>query len=250
MESFHKSIWESCETEREWWQMIAVRISGRRACYTRPENKVERVSYPVITPSAAEGVLRSVYCKSQWFRWAISRIVVIRRGEWDTIQTNEIKPKTECDIDAADVRLQRRSRILRDVEYIVEALPVLRVERTDNHNATKHLNILRERLKAGASYRQPCLGQAEYFAEVTLTELGQNSPLSWTESLGWMQHSTLWHDEHNDNVKKDKDRKLPTHLFDLFEVKNGVIHVNRQDDVITRFEQAKALFMQGQEFGQ
>jgi len=55
MESFHKSIWDSYETEGEWWQMIAVRISGRRACYTRPENKVERMTCPVITPSAVQG---------------------------------------------------------------------------------------------------------------------------------------------------------------------------------------------------
>ena len=53
--AFQKSIWESCETESEWWKMIAVRISGRRACFTRPENKVERMTYPVITPSAAQG---------------------------------------------------------------------------------------------------------------------------------------------------------------------------------------------------
>lgn len=185
MESFHKSIWDSYETEGEWWQMIAVRISGRRACYTRPENKVERMTYPVITPSAAQGALGSVYTKPQML-WKITRIHVLAPIRYENWMSNEINHTRPLDI--SDERTQRRSRILRDVDYIIEA----KAFSLNADEPAKHESIFNRRLLKGDYHHQPCLGLSQYHADVKPVDDIPVSPLIGEYELGTMFHSQNW----------------------------------------------------------
>src|SRR5690554_4815849 len=113
---------------------IRIKVWGDYACFTRPEMKVERVSYDVITPSAARGILESIYWKPQ-IRWIINRITVINPIRFTNIRRNEISKKasnpkaalvTDGGTDSLGIfvdqeRQQRASLLLRDVRYLIHA---------------------------------------------------------------------------------------------------------------------------------
>ena len=109
---------------------IKVHVWGEYACFTRPEMKAERVSYDVMTPSAARGLLEAIYWKPQ-FCWVIDRIHVLKPIRFESIRRNEIankiprskanSDKTGIDVTAQNQRQQRASLVLRDVAYVIEA---------------------------------------------------------------------------------------------------------------------------------
>ncbi|MBC7093702.1 type I-C CRISPR-associated protein Cas5, partial [Candidatus Bipolaricaulota bacterium] len=108
-----------------------VRIWGEYACFSRPEFKVERVSYPVITPSAARGILEAILWKPE-FRYEVRRIGVLKLGTQTAILRNELEDRQgNTPIFVEDKRQQRSSLILKDVDYLVEAEMVLRSHATD-----------------------------------------------------------------------------------------------------------------------
>ena len=105
-------------------ESIYLRTWGELACFTRPEMKVERVSYPVMTPSAARGLLEAILYKPQ-FRWRVNRIAVKKPIRFLALRRNEVKcriptrnPQPIC---AEDERTQRNTLALRNVEYVIEA---------------------------------------------------------------------------------------------------------------------------------
>src|ERR1035438_6706512 len=101
--------------------MVSVKVWGDYACFSRPEFKVERVSYPIITPSAARGVLEAIYWKPA-FRYEIRRIHVLKLGSQTTILRNEIEERQgDKPFRVEEKRQQRTSLILTDVEYMIEA---------------------------------------------------------------------------------------------------------------------------------
>ena len=146
-------------------------VWGEYACFTRPEFKVERVTYPVITPAAARGVLEAIYWKPQ-FRYQIREIGVIAAGSQLSLLRNEIKstqkspPKKACAADASliaeDDRAQRTSLVLRDVRYRIRARIDLRNGET---NIGKHLDGFRRRAARGAYFHHPYLGTREFPAD-------------------------------------------------------------------------------------
>src|ERR1044071_5462188 len=113
---------------------IAIRVRGDFACFTRPEMKVERVSYDVITPSAARGILEAIYWKPE-IRWVIDRLHVLKPIRFTNIRRNEVGCKVSADSAAGamksgrgrlglyieEERQQRAATVLRDVEYAIEA---------------------------------------------------------------------------------------------------------------------------------
>src|ERR1700677_2302927 len=106
--------------------MVSVKVWGDYACFSRPEFKVERVSYPIITPSAARGVLEAIYWKPA-FRFQIRRIHVLQQGSQMTILRNEISERQgKKPLQVEEKRQQRTSLILKNVAYIIEAEIVLR----------------------------------------------------------------------------------------------------------------------------
>ena len=154
-----------------------VMIDGDYACFTRPELKVERVSYDVPTPGALEGLLKSVYWKPS-IRYVIDKIIVFNPIDFVNIRRNEVKEKVllsavknqmkgkgadPC-IYTSESRSQRAAMILKNVKYGVEfhfELTGIRNEEEEDAEK-KHFNIIKRRLEKGQFFRAPCLGCSEF----------------------------------------------------------------------------------------
>lgn len=167
---------------------IRVLVEGPRACFTRPEMKAERVSYDVITPSAARGIIEAVYWKPA-IRWHIDRIEVLNEIRFDTFRRNELESKLSyrnakaaserdepLEISAAANRQQRATLYLRDVRYVIDAHFVLTNCAGEGDTPEKHYNIALRRLRKGQHFMQPVLGCREFPAWVTLIEDGAEPP--------------------------------------------------------------------------
>lgn len=210
---------------------IKLHVWGDYACFTRPEMKVERVSYDVITPSAARGILEAIHWKPA-ICWVIDRIHVLKPVRFESLRRNELK---ECKastrtvstamknkttkglgVCVEDERTQRATTLLRDVSYVIEA----HFELTDNAGADdlagKHLDIFNRRARKGQFFHQPCLGNREFPAYFSLIESEVEFPVSElahdSKDLGWMLHDI---DFSNHTEPK----------FFRAEMKNGVIEV-------------------------
>lgn len=180
---------------------IAVRIRGEYALFTRPEMKVERVSYDVITPSAARGIIEAVYWKPA-IRWIIDRIHVYSEPEFTNIRRNEVSQKASTAdakqvmngankllyIDSNATRQQRASMVLKNVDYVIEAHFELVPEKVGpDDTVEKHYNMVLRRLRKGQFFSAPCLGTREFGAKVEIVEGNvPSSPLVGRRDLGWM----------------------------------------------------------------
>jgi CRISPR-associated protein Cas5d len=177
---------------------IRLRVWGDYACFTRPEMKAERVSYDVMTPSAARAILEAVYWKPE-VRWVIDRIHVLRPIRFTSVRRNEVADKASVKnalaamrrgqgdfaIYVEDRRQQRAAIILRDVEYAIEAhFDIV----SGQPNSGKHLDQFNRRANAGACYHRPYLGCREFPAHFALADETPPSPLHGTRDLGCMLH--------------------------------------------------------------
>ena len=157
---------------------VRLRVSGDRACFTRPEMKVERVSYDVMTPSAARGVLEAIHWKPA-ILWVIDAIHVLKPIRFHTLRRNEVghkapagKIKTAMNrgsleglhILVDEDRQQRAATILTNVAYVIEAHFTLTDRAGRDDNAGKHLDTFNRRAAHGQCFHQPCLGTREFDA--------------------------------------------------------------------------------------
>jgi CRISPR-associated protein Cas5d len=154
---------------------IAVDVSGPRACFTRPEMKAERVSYDVMTPSAARGILEAIYWKPA-IAWRIDGIKVLNEIKFDTFRRNEVGDKVdyrrahaaykgkdeELYMNATDKRQQRQTLYLRDVRYVITAHFDLTDRAGETDTPEKHYNIAVRRLRKGQCFNQPYFGCREF----------------------------------------------------------------------------------------
>lgn len=186
---------------------IRLLVWGERACFTRPEMKVERVSYDVITPSAARGILEAIHWKPA-IRWAVDRIQVLKPIRFESLRRNEVGGKlssasvgkamkagrTDGLITFVDEdRQQRAATILRDVAYVIEAHFELTEKADANDSEGKHLDIFNRRARKGQYFHAPCLGVREFPASFQLLEADSGEPivdeaLKGGVDLGWMLH--------------------------------------------------------------
>lgn len=179
-------------------------VTGPYACFTRPEMKVERVSYDVITPSAARGILEAVLWKPQ-MRWTVERIEVLAPIRFVSVRRNEVEGRATVpsadqiagrkpppSLDATANRQQRASLLLRDVAYVVEASIGLSPLAGPGDSATKYRDMFQRRAERGQCVKQPCLGCREFAADVALADAGTPSPLAEDRDLGWMLHDLDW----------------------------------------------------------
>lgn len=181
---------------------ITIRIRGDYALFTRPEMKVERVSYEVITPSAARGIIEAFYWKPS-IRWVIDKILVLNEIEFTNVRRNEVSDKVlvsaaqrimesgkgEMYLDATRARQQRAAMILRNVDYIIEAHFNLLADKAGaDDTVEKHYNMAMRRLRKGQWHHAPCLGTREFGALVELIENSEipKSKLTGKRALGWM----------------------------------------------------------------
>ncbi len=176
---------------------VEVRVSGPLACFTRPEMKVERVSYPVMTPSAARGVLESIFWKPQ-FRWRIEEILVLAPIRHVSIRRNEIRDRqTEQRARGwargggtggyyvADHRERRHTLALRDVDYVIRAQAEVAPGGDD---PAKYRDQFRRRVARGQCFARPYLGCREFAADFREPGDGER-PIPVTEQFGLMLHS-------------------------------------------------------------
>ena len=165
---------------------VEVKVWGCYACFTRPEMKVERVSYPVMTPSAARGVLEAIFWKPE-FRWEVRRIGVVKIGREAVIVRNEIsRRQSSSPIVASDdkERQQRSTLLLRDVEYVIEAAMVLRPHATDP--LPKYRDQFVRRVERGQCFHTPYLGTRECTALFGPAEEGEPPDQELNRKLGTM----------------------------------------------------------------
>lgn len=172
---------------------LAVKIWGEWACFTRPEMKVERVSYPVMTPSSARGVLEAIFWKPE-FKWRIRAIEVLSPIRYFSLLRNEVNSKAAAstamrwhDNDGylADTdRAQRHTLALRDVAYVVRADPVL-APHAAGVNPAKYRDQFRRRVERGQCYYQPYLGCREFSAFFG-PPTPEDKPIHETGDLGLM----------------------------------------------------------------
>lgn len=160
-----------------------VKAWGDMALFTRPELKVERYSYDVITPSAARGMLESVYWHPG-MRYVIDRIHVLNPIEFTSVRRNEVKSKASAallrsasegkkslpHIYAGDEIVQRASVVLTDVCYVIEAHFEMTKDASEDDNPGKFCDIFRRRLEKGQCYSQPYFGCREFAANLAPVE--------------------------------------------------------------------------------
>ncbi len=178
---------------------LALRARGPWACFTRPEMKVERVSYPVMTPSAARGVLTAVLWKPG-MRWCVERIRVLSPITFTAFRRNEVnskaaKPAAKVvnnggpapQFFADEDRAQRNTVALREVDYVIEAHIRLTEKAGPGDNLTKFVDMFQRRVVKGQHFHQPYLGCREFAADVLPPDAAP-SPVRDSRDLGIM----LW----------------------------------------------------------
>ena len=176
-------------------------VSGEYACFSRPELKVERMSYDVPTPTAARGMLEAIYWKPA-IRWVIDEIRVLKPIRRQSYKRNEVRNKiSETKMRSAmksgslkrlhqDIqkeRLQRGAMVLSDVSYLIRAHFVLTGKEDGKPNPQKHLSSFRRRASKGRCYHQPVLGTREFPARFELIDDGDlPKGIDETRELGLM----------------------------------------------------------------
>jgi CRISPR-associated protein Cas5d len=184
-------------------------VWGDFACFTRPELKVERFSYPVITPSAARGIFDAIYCKPVEFRWQITRVEILKPVQYIALRRNEMKGRITEDkvlkwargaIPVEPVwadsdeeftgRTQRQTMALKDVRYRLHAhmLPWEPSIPLGKINGEFH-----RRANVGKCFAQPSFGLREFPAYFELVNATSEpaTPISWDADLGWMLYDVF-----------------------------------------------------------
>ena len=207
---------------------LKLRARGPLACFTRPELKVERVSYAVITPSAARGLLEAVLWKPA-IAWHIERIQVLKDISFTAFRRNEVNTRASTPSAATirnggslthyfaeEDRAQRNTVALRDVDYIVEAHFTFTDKKGAEDNEMKFLEMFHRRVAKGQHFHQPYFGCREFAAEV-LSSDNAAPPIPDSRDLGLM----LWDIEYG-----HKNRPI----FFAAHLNNGVLHVPKDPE--------------------
>jgi CRISPR-associated protein Cas5d len=178
---------------------LEVKVWGDFACFTRPEMKAERVSYPVMTPSAARGVLEAIFWKPE-FRWHVREIWVLKAIRHYSIVRNEVNSKAVVSTArgwvangggyfADEDRAQRHTLALRDVRYLIKADIVLKPHATDD--VAKYRDQFRRRVDRGQCHHRPYLGCREFAASFGPPD-GTERPIDLEDDLGQMLFDLLY----------------------------------------------------------
>jgi CRISPR-associated protein Cas5d len=187
----------------EEMRTYCLEVSGDFACFTRPEMKVERVSYDVMTPSSARAVFESILWKPA-IRWHVEKIEVLKPIRWVSIRRNEVgavvsvrnaqeamnKGSGNLGLNIEDERQQRAGLFLRDVAYRIHAHFELLPNAGENNTMSKFLDMFERRAEKGQCVNQPYLGCREFACDFKLVDTAkpQIAPIEETRDLGWMLH--------------------------------------------------------------
>lgn len=200
-------------------RIVKVKVKGDYACFTRPDLKVERMTYPCMTSSAARGILDSILWKPE-FQWYVRRIQVLKPIRFATVKRNEINVKQGRNpIMIEEKRAQRNSVILKDVAYIIEA-SIYQKQISARNNPDKYVGmtlgkegIFPRRVKKGQCWRRPYLGMREFAAEF-MEPNGTEQPIQETIPIGSMLFDIFY----DANGKPE-----PLFFYDVA-VRNGILN--------------------------
>ena len=206
-------------------------VGGEYACFSRPEFKVERVSYLMITPSAARGLLEAIFWKPA-LTWRIRELWLLNQIRQVSIMRNEISTRQQRQpIVVENQRQQRTSLLLRDVRYMIRAELVLRKGSTDP--ILKYLEMFQRRLEHGQCHHTPYLGTREFPAWFESAS-GKEQPCPVTLDLGAMLfdiaytvrpgRANIRFYRHNANGKQVAGGEAQS-LFFAARLDNGILHV-------------------------
>ena len=217
-------------TDKEY----CLEVWGDWACFTRPELKVERVSYDVITPSAARAIFEAILFKRYAMRWQVTKIEVLRPIKWATIRRNEVGAvASKSPIIIEDKRQQKNTLLLLDVRYRIYAklvfIPVkdrpkeafAKHQPSADENPMKYYQMFERRASQGQCFTQPYLGCREFAANWKYIESTDNldNPLAEDRDFGIM----LYDMDFEENPQK------PDAMFYRAQMKKGVIVVPDKD---------------------
>ncbi len=199
---------------------IRIEVWGDYACFSRMEMKVERVSYPIITPSAARGLIEAIYWHPG-LKYHIDKIYLLppegrtlKDGEepirFTSVRRNEVKSKLSKDTALSAMNKgnrialytsqeiqQRASLILQDVHYVIEAHFDMTDKATPSDNPGKFQDILRRRLEKGQCYHTPCFGCREFPAHFREWHGGDISAVKYSQDFGFMLYDMDYSDPQN-----------------------------------------------------
>lgn len=217
-------------TDKEY----CLEVWGDWACFSRPELKVERVSYDVITPSAARAIFEAILFKRYAMRWQVTKIEVLNPIKWTTIRRNEVGALAgKSSIFIEDKRQQKNSLLLQGVCYRIHAklvfIPVkdrpkeafIKHQPSDDENPMKYYQMFERRASQGQCFTQPYLGCREFAANWKYIDNTEQlaPPLAEDRDLGIM----LYDMDFEGNVQK------PNAMFYRVRMEQGVIVVPDKD---------------------
>ena len=185
---------------------MLIEVWGDYACFTRPEMKTERVSYDMITPSAARGLVEAIYWHPG-LRYTVDHIYLLKPFGLDPEDEASTEEYTQRPIRFTNIRRnevkssediqQRAAMVLQDVHYVIECHFDLTDRAAPSDNPGKFQDILRRRLRKGQCYHQPCFGCREFPANFREWPGGSIPALKVTQDLGFMLHSLDYSDSAN-----------------------------------------------------
>jgi len=220
---------------------VKFRVWGEYALFSRPELKVERVSYDMLTPSAAKGILDCIYWKPA-IKWRIDKIHVINPIKFTNIRRNEVSetatlssvkkimnnPKPYYIVSDETIQ-PRAAMVLRDVEYVIEAHFDLTDKAGEDDTKEKHYIRALRRLRKGQFFQKPFLGTREFPADFEIIEDNRNIPksqLTGNMPLGYMLYDIGW----QDNEPNSKSLVEPS--FFRAELNDGILIVPPESEAL------------------
>lgn len=208
-----------------------LKVWGDYACFTRPEMKVERVSYDVMTPSAARAIFEAILWKPA-IRWRVTKIEVLNPVRWISVRRNEVGAvasarsaqaamgagRGSLGIYIEDERQQRAGLFLRDVAYRIHAHFDLLPGAGENNSPGKFLDMFERRAERGQCFHQPYLGCREFAAHFEPVDpaAALPAPIAETRDLGWM----VYDQDYGDAI---------TPRFFRAQLENGVVNIPAWD---------------------
>lgn len=208
---------------------FCLKVWGDYACFTRPEMKVERVSYDVITPSSARAIFEAILWKPA-IRWRVTKIEVLNPIKWISVRRNEVGQVASTDnaitamkhgrgnlgLYIEDERQQRAGLFLRDVAYRLHAEFELLPGAGENNTPGKFLEMFERRANKGQCFNQPYFGCREFAAHFELSDGEGEAPIGESRDLGWMLHDL------------DYGKEISPRFFRA-EMRNGVIDLENAE---------------------
>lgn len=235
---------------------ITIRVWGDYACFTRPEMKVERVSYPIMTPSAARGVLEAIFWEPQMC-YVIDQIAVVKKGRWFSFRRNEVSAVISMDsakswmrgktrvkfIEAgggASDAAQRNMLALAEVEYLITAeVRLTKRAEPPKDNLGKYLDEVRRRASSGKCFHRPALGCREFAADfdwVPQDDVAAFPLAKWEqEDFGLILYDVFDHNQRELSTNENPHVR-PGAMFFHADVSNAVMdcHPDRIGDRLVR----------------